>query len=296
MSNRSGKLENPVFANAVICHANFAAFSESQTLCNRQVESRMSLWCKEGCGTIIVNGTRYPFRPGDYLFLPWKHRVEYQADKHRPFLLAGIHIIPQYDRRKPVEYDIAHSPESRVANCAWRRDADLSPLNGIVSFHLNEESPLRILSEYITHLFITHDWDENRMRELAKCLLTELTRTFLSMPKTQNLRADADFSALDEYLQLHLASALSPADLARHMECSLSTVGRLIRSHTGKSPVNWINQTRVHHARTLLATTRLSVADIGAQVGIPDPFYFSKLFKQWVGESPLNYRKNTPLF
>jgi len=296
MDGCSSKLNEHGFSNAVICHANYAAFTDSQTICNRSVESRMSLWCKEGYGTVIVNGSRHLFHPGDYLFLPWKHRVEYQADSHSPFLLAGIHIIPQHEQYKPVEYDIAHSPESRLANCTWRRDIDLSPLQGIILFRLNEASPLWLLSEYITRLFITHDWDENRMRELAGCLLQELTRTFLSMPKTQNLRANDSFAILSEYLQIHLASPISPADLAQHMKCSLSTVGRLIRSHTAKSPVNWINQTRIHRSHTLLSTTRLSIAEIGTRVGIPDPFYFSKLFKQWTGESPLNYRKKTPLF
>lgn len=133
------------------------------------------------------------------------------------------------------------------------------------------------------------------MRELAGSLLNEINRTFQSMPRTQNRRSEADFAILTEYLRTNLARPLTVDDLAQCLDCSESTVGRLIRLHIGLSPVNWINQTRIHKARSLLSTTRLPVARIGASVGIHDPFYFSKLFKKWTGESPLAYRKHTPM-
>lgn len=282
-------------SEAVIAYANYASFSKNQTVCNRLVESRMSLWCKEGCGAVIVNGTRFAFHPGDYLFLPWGHRVDYQADNQKPFSLAGIHMIPQHDRDKPVEFSVSHFIESPLANCPWRRDANLAPLQGIVSFRLTEDSPLWLLSEYIVRLFSTRDWNEHRMRELARSLFSELARTFLSQPRTDNLRSEADFGILTDYLHKHLALPLTVAALARCIHCSESTVGRLIRSHTGLSAVNWITQTRIHRARALLSSTRMSVSEVGSNVGVPDPFYFSKLFKKWTGESPLAYRKHTPM-
>jgi AraC-like DNA-binding protein len=282
-------------SEAVIAYANYASFARNQTICNRVVESRMSLWCKEGCGTVMVNGARFVFHPGDYLFLPWGHRIEYQADNQKPFLLAGIHMIPQHDRDKPVEFSVAHFIESPLANCPWRRDADLAPLQDAVSFRLTEDSPLWLLSEYIVRLFSTHDWNEHRMRELAGNLFSELVRTYLRQPRTDNLRSEADFAALTEYLHKHLALPQTVADLAKCIHCSESTVGRLIRSHSGMSAVNWMNKTRIHRARSLLCTTRLSVSEVGSTVGVPDLFYFSKLFKKWTGESPLAYRKHTPM-
>jgi len=282
-------------SEAVIAYANYASFARNQTICHRVVESRMSLWCKEGCGTVMVNGTRFAFHPGDYLFVPWGHRVEYQADNQKPFLLAGIHMIPQHDRDKPVEFSVAHFIESPLANCPWRRDAALAPLQGIVSFRLTEDSPLWLLSEYIVRLFGTRDWNELRMRELAGNLIAELVRTFQSQPRTDNLRSESDFAVLTEFLNKHLALPLTVADLAKCIHCSESKVGRLIRSHSGLSTVNWITKTRIHQARALLSSTRLSVSEVGSNVGVPDQFYFSKVFKKWTGESPLAYRKHTPM-
>ena len=44
-------------------------------------------------------------------------------------------------------------------------------------------------------------------------------------------------------------------------------------------------------AAELLLTTDLNIAEIGFQVGINDPFYFSRCFKKSFGKSPLQYRK-----
>lgn len=281
--------------SAVICHANHAAFAANQVIINRCVESRMSLWCKGGTGTVTVNGRRFTFHPGDYLFLPWKHRVEYRPDPRTPFLVAGIHIVPQHDLDKPTEFTVSHSCAHHLAGCPWRRDADLSPLRDIVTFRLNAESPLWLLSEYIVRLYQTGSRIEAVMRQLASALITELIRTQKSMPAGNDHRSAADFAALTEYLNINIATPIAIVSLARHIDRSESTVGRLIRKQTGLSAVNWINQTRIQRARTLLSTTRLTVAETGRRVGIPDQFYFSKLFKKWTGEPPLAYRKHTPM-
>ncbi len=133
------------------------------------------------------------------------------------------------------------------------------------------------------------------MRELAGILIQELRRTFRNLPKTENQRTEADFARLSDYLAAHLTLPLTVADLAGCLQCSESTVGRVIRAHSGLSPINWINQARIQRARRLLITTRLSVSAIGGSIGIPDQFYFSKLFKKWSGEPPLAYRLRTPL-
>ncbi|OGV90056.1 MAG: hypothetical protein A3K19_22890 [Lentisphaerae bacterium RIFOXYB12_FULL_65_16] len=278
----------------MICYANHARFVRGQVVINRVVESRMSLWCKDGSGRVVVNGTRYEFHAGDYLFLPWGHRVEYYPDAGRPFLLAGIHIVPRHDCDHAVEYIVPHQPGHPLAGCAWRQDADLSPLTGVVAFRLPEDAPLRLLSEYIVRLFLGNDWPEARMRLLAAELIRELTRTARTFPRVANQRSAAHFHRVCEYITAHLGQPLAVADLAACLGCSEPTVTRLFRAHAQMSPVNWMNQARVRRARQLLTTTRLPVAEIGRQVGVPDPFYFSKLFKKWTGESPLAYRRRTP--
>lgn len=46
----------------------------------------------------------------------------------------------------------------------------------------------------------------------------------------------------------------------------------------------------MNKAAELLKDDRLTVAEVGYQVGIDDPYYFSKSFKNFFGVSPTKYR------
>ena len=47
----------------------------------------------------------------------------------------------------------------------------------------------------------------------------------------------------------------------------------------------------MEQARKLLRDSRLSVGEIAARVGYPDPFHFSKTFKNSEGVSPSRFRE-----
>ncbi len=279
---------------SVICYANYAEFTKTQRIRHECVWSRMCLWCKSGSGWVTVNGQRHELHAGDYLFLPWRQQIEYCPDRHTPFRLAGIHLIPEHSRTHAVEYMVVHDFTHPLAGCHWRQDADLGPLSGVVRLRLAETSPLWLLSEYIVRLFISGDWPESRMRSLAPELLTELRRTLACSPTAGDQQSARDFQRVCAYIDRHLAEPLQVADLAALLHCSESTVRRLFRRNAQASPVAWINQHRMARARQLLTTTRLPIGEVARRAGVPDAFYFSKLFKQTTGESPRVFRRNTP--
>jgi len=86
---------------------------------------------------------------------------------------------------------------------------------------------------------------------------------------------------------------LSLSHLVEFTKLSPSTVGRLFRTHLHTTPVAWITKMKMEKAKLLLRARRLSVAEVAAQVGIPDPYYFSKCFKKETGSAPLAYRRQT---
>ena len=279
---------------SVICYANYAEFAKAQRVRHTCVWSRMCLWCKSGSGRVTVNGRRHELHACDYLFLPWKQQIEYCPDPDKPFRLAGIHLIPYHPRTHPVEFIVAHNIAHPLAECAYRQDADLGTLSGVVRFRQPEPSPLWLLSEYIVRLFITRDWNELRMRSLATELLAELRRSLASTPPAGDHYSARDFQHVREYIERHLSEPLQVADLSAALNCSDSTLRRLFQRHAQMSPIAWINEHRVARARQLLTTTRLPIGEVACQVGVPDSFYFSKIFKQSTGDSPREYRRNTP--
>jgi len=78
------------------------------------------------------------------------------------------------------------------------------------------------------------------------------------------------------------------ADVIKISESNLYAV---FKKATGSSPVKYLNQYRLSIACELLQKTDYSIKEIAEKVGIPDQFYFSKLFKSKCSISPQQYRQ-----
>ena len=281
--------------HAVVCHANYARFhTDYRHVLNTSVKSRMCLWCKGGGGRVVINSRSFRCERGDYFVLPWNHRVEYFSDQEHPFCLAGIHIVPDHDTNHSVVYAVPHTPDHALAKCAWRKDCRLPELDGVRHLHVAEDAPLYLLSESILQLFLRGVREEAQIRLMARALVAELARTFGS-DEPRRVPPPALRKAM-AFADAGLANSLSVDALAREAERSKSGVTGLFRTYCGTSPTQWVNRRRMERARELLATSGLPVGEIGAAVGIRDPFYFSRLFKKLTGQSPLAYRKVTRHF
>ena len=102
-----------------------------------------------------------------------------------------------------------------------------------------------------------------------------------------------------------LSEKLSPAlkDIENHPEtpkdvgeyaqmCHMSKYHfiREFKRLTGQSPIQYRNALCMNRAAELLENTNLSVSEIAASMGIDNPLYFSKKFKDFYGISPSSYR------
>lgn len=65
--------------------------------------------------------------------------------------------------------------------------------------------------------------------------------------------------------------------------------------HIGTSPLQYLNQRRIHTARYLLRSTDLSIREVGAAVGIENTTHFINLFKKSAGITPLQFRQTSVL-
>lgn len=63
------------------------------------------------------------------------------------------------------------------------------------------------------------------------------------------------------------------------------------RAALGVPPGEWLLQLRLRNAQNLLLSTSLAVGAVAQQVGMPDPFHFSRMFRRHLGCSPRTYRQ-----
>lgn len=78
--------------------------------------------------------------------------------------------------------------------------------------------------------------------------------------------------------------------LAEHVHLSPSYLSDLLKKETGISAQDHIHYHLIEEAKNILLQSDQSVSEIAYQLGFEYPQYFSKLFKQKTGQTPLEYR------
>ena len=100
-----------------------------------------------------------------------------------------------------------------------------------------------------------------------------------------------EITRLRSYVENHYMNPITPEDLSRVLHCSRSAMYRRFRDCFGVSPSHYINSVRIRRAQFLLTETDRPIGEIAAAVGIPDVFYFARLFREVTGETATDYRK-----
>jgi AraC-like DNA-binding protein len=103
-------------------------------------------------------------------------------------------------------------------------------------------------------------------------------------PAMQRSRSGLD--RLVKIIDERFCQPLPIPDLAREVGISQNYLARLFRQRMGITIQHYLANRRIDLARHLLSTTRLSIKEIGATIGWPDPQHFNKQFHRLTGLSP----------
>lgn len=95
----------------------------------------------------------------------------------------------------------------------------------------------------------------------------------------------------ESVLAKRLGEEIRIDELAGQLAVSPRTLVRRFQRATGLSPQAFVQRQRVDHARTLLETTELRLAEVLERVGYQDESAFRKLFKRATGYTPGDYAR-----
>jgi len=94
-----------------------------------------------------------------------------------------------------------------------------------------------------------------------------------------------------DYLVANLRAPFVLEKLAMECGASASRLSHLFKEQTGSSPQQFLERHRMQHACQLLRLTSLGIAEVAAEVGYEDAFYFTNRFRRYAGKSPSQFRK-----
>lgn len=127
-----------------------------------------------------------------------------------------------------------------------------------------------------------------RKKTLFYSILDEIFKCY----NCKTNHSDKDFiDSCIYYISKNYMNHITLDSLARAFKKTPQQFSYLFYKYTGIRPINYVIQYRMEIALKLLTIDRLSVREIAEKVGYSDPFYFSKLFKKHIGNSPRNIKK-----
>lgn len=81
------------------------------------------------------------------------------------------------------------------------------------------------------------------------------------------------------------------SDLAESLHCDLYWLSRMVKRLTGKTYTELLQTKRLNQAAYLLASTKLTVAEVGLAVGYDNMSYFHRIFQKRYQITPKEYRE-----
>lgn len=104
-------------------------------------------------------------------------------------------------------------------------------------------------------------------------------------------RIDPVVVQIMDYLRNHASEKITGDSLENTFHSSFDYLNRKFKKNIGKTIFQYLNQFRIERSKQMLQSGIYSNAQIAAENGFLNEFYFSTVFKKYTGESPSSYKK-----
>lgn len=140
---------------------------------------------------------------------------------------------------------------------------------------------------------------EQELQSLSDCAvlrayMKERYRQFLQViVRNQSKQQNKYIAAAKEYIESHYADyTLSLDSAAQQIGIHPNYLSRLFKEVLDINFVEYLNKQRIERAKTLLETTRMTVKDIGFEVGFNSVQNYLRVFKKYEQLTPTQYRES----
>lgn len=142
-------------------------------------------------------------------------------------------------------------------------------------FFAKKEQYERLIDIKVMELFI----------KLGRSLKTQQAETI-------NKEMTIEFRKLRSKIMQSLAYNWTIADMANELHLSKSRFSHLYRAFYGTSPIDDLIHARINSAQNALLYTDYAISEIAESLGYRNTSHFCRQFHQFVGFSPMQYRKS----
>ena len=219
---------------------------------------------------------------------------------HKPNV---FHRTINPSRNKIKAYDISFQCPSRAMDFFKDYKGSLSPASQQIARMLVEEGK-RSFIPYSTPngdntIAVKKDapiGGQQMYRIYLEALLINILREQSSKQPLPVFASKDDFQKtlyeqIMEYLKSNLGGELSLTELSRKFNYSNTFLCTKFKEQSGESIMQCYNRLKIEEACRLMQRVGPSLAEISAQLGFNNPYYFSRVFKKIKKVAPSEYRK-----
>lgn len=228
----------------------------------------------------VVGDRRYTglYTKGDISITPANIPASYRAEGKDHYFQVKI----------PVQF------LQSVAQSAAELDPDCLEL--VTEFRVRdpqlEQTLLLLRSELHKGGWVGQLYVESLANVLAVHLLRQYSTAQPRIALYEGGLGDRKILQISEYIHAHLDQSIKLADLADVAGMSQFHFSRLFKRSMGISPHQYLLQQRLEQAKQLLKGSKLAIAEIALQCGFNSQSHLSKHFREAIGMTPSDYRKN----
>ncbi|HEL1648399.1 TPA: helix-turn-helix domain-containing protein [Streptococcus suis] len=236
-----------------------------------------------------INDQLFDLKEGDILLMDVESRHSIEALGDEDILInllfqnkdVSINWLKQLQGENSLLYQFLLSDSSQH----FKR-------NNFLLLHTEENTPVRqILLEMITEYFLPQDFSQQMLKHYLPLFFYHLARLLPTVEKTVDLQLEeSTYAQVLKIIDREYAS-IRLAELAQRLNFNKNYLSNLIKTESGQTFTQLVNQRKLMKAQLLLKTTQLPIQEIALSVGYSNKTYFYDKYKETFGHGPKVERK-----
>ena len=223
----------------------------------------------ESTGTSYVDGVPYPIKRGMLL-----------CSRPGQLRLSSLPIRCHYIRLRAIDSDEAKFM-SQLPQCSTVAEEDVDKLAGLF---------LKLATAMIADLDkLTRDARVNAVFWDILYRVRRATTSAKALP--DNTAGTVTVMKAKEFIEDNFRGDCTLSIIAEHVHVSPNHLHNVFKKKMGVSPLGYVHEKRIDAAKQRIVAENGSMLQIALELGFSSQSHFIKVFRQYVGMTPSEYRK-----